>query len=82
MMRFRELLRLSLFVLPVLANLSLAADKTGNMEFVPIPAGEFQMGCSPGDTECGGEEKPAHRVQITKAFEIGKYELTRGNGIG
>ncbi len=46
-------------------------------EFVPIAPGEFQMGCSPGDNDCGDEEKPAHRVKITKAFEIGKYEVTQ-----
>jgi formylglycine-generating enzyme required for sulfatase activity len=48
-----------------------------SMEFVRIPAGEFQMGCSPGDTACDADEKPAHRVQITKAFEMGKYEVTQ-----
>jgi formylglycine-generating enzyme required for sulfatase activity len=47
------------------------------MEFVRIPAGEFQMGCSPGDTECRPDEKPAHRVRITKAFEMGKHEVTQ-----
>ena len=54
-----------------------AAASTANMEFVRIPAGEFQMGCSPGDTGCDADEKPAHRVRITKAFEIGKYEVTQ-----
>jgi formylglycine-generating enzyme required for sulfatase activity len=47
------------------------------MEFVRIPAGEFVMGCSNGDNTCADEEKPAHRVEITKAFEIGKYEVTQ-----
>ncbi|RPI17804.1 MAG: formylglycine-generating enzyme family protein, partial [Acidobacteriales bacterium] len=46
-------------------------------EFVSVAPGEFQMGCSPGDNECGDDEKPAHRVKITKAFEIGKYEVTQ-----
>ena len=35
------------------------------------------MGCSPSDNDCEAEEKPAHRVQITKPFEIGKYEVTQ-----
>jgi len=47
------------------------------MEFVRIRAGSFMMGCSPGDSECYAEEKPAHRVTITKAFEIGKYQVTQ-----
>ena len=48
------------------------------MEFVMVPPGEFQMGCSEGakPNECSKDEKPRHRVQITKAFEIGKTEVT------
>jgi hypothetical protein len=29
-----------------------------------IPAGDFLMGCSPGDGECEPEEKPAHMVSV------------------
>ena len=49
------------------------------MEFVMVPSGEFQMGCSEGakPNECSKDEKPRHRVQITKAFEIGKTEVTQ-----
>jgi len=43
------------------------------IEFVRIPAGEFPMGSENGDTD----EKPVHRVRITKAFEIGKCEVTQ-----
>jgi formylglycine-generating enzyme required for sulfatase activity len=48
------------------------------MEFVMVPAGEFQMGCSEGakTNECSKDERPRHSVQITKAFEIGKTEVT------
>jgi formylglycine-generating enzyme required for sulfatase activity len=46
------------------------------MEFVRIPAGGFMMGCSPGDGQCADDEKPAHMVRITRAFEVGKYEVT------
>ena len=35
------------------------------------------MGCSPGDDECSDNEKPAHRVRITKPFEMGKFEVTQ-----
>jgi len=49
------------------------------MEFTMVPSGEFQMGCSEGakPNECSKDEKPRHRVQITKAFEIGKTEVTQ-----
>jgi formylglycine-generating enzyme required for sulfatase activity len=47
------------------------------MEFIKIPPGEFMMGCSTGDTKCKDAEKPQHRVRITKAFEIGKLEVTQ-----
>jgi formylglycine-generating enzyme required for sulfatase activity len=67
----------------LLAGLSVfaqAPDRTKNaigMEFVKIAPGEFTMGCSTDDSGCTAEEKPAHRVQITKGFEIGKYEVTQ-----
>jgi hypothetical protein len=35
------------------------------------------MGCSAGDHECYAEEKPTHRVSITRPFEMGKYQLTQ-----
>src|SRR5260221_12694803 len=47
------------------------------MEFVKIAPGEFLMGCSTGDIDCGDDERPQHRVQIAKTFEIGKYEVTQ-----
>jgi formylglycine-generating enzyme required for sulfatase activity len=46
------------------------------LEFVRIAPGEFMMGCSTGDTQCADDEKPAHRVRITRGFEMGKYEVT------
>jgi len=49
------------------------------MQFVSVPAGQFPMGCSEGvkPVECAPDEKPRHSVQITKAFEIGKTEVTQ-----
>jgi formylglycine-generating enzyme required for sulfatase activity/tetratricopeptide (TPR) repeat protein len=46
-------------------------------EFVKIPPGEFDMGCSPSDTQCYEDEKPQHHVRISKGFEIGKYLVTQ-----
>lgn len=48
------------------------------MEFVSVAAGQFPMGCSEGakPVECSADEKPRHTVEITKAFEIGKTEVT------
>jgi formylglycine-generating enzyme required for sulfatase activity len=53
------------------------AKPAAGMEFVAIPPGEFMMGCSTGDQQCAADENPRHRVQITKGFEIGKYEVTQ-----
>jgi formylglycine-generating enzyme required for sulfatase activity len=47
------------------------------MEFVQVNSGEFMMGCSVGDIDCNADERPIHHVQITKPFQIGKYEVTQ-----
>jgi formylglycine-generating enzyme required for sulfatase activity len=41
---------------------------------VTIPAGEFQMGDLNGKGD--KDEQPVHAVHITKAFELGQYEVT------
>jgi serine/threonine-protein kinase len=48
------------------------------LKYVWIPPGTFQMGCSPGDNECTGGEKPSHQVTITKGFWLGQTEATVG----
>ena len=75
-------LLLALFiVLPVLAQSpSPKSNSTKNavgIEFIKVAPGEFMMGCSTGDGSCDPDEKPTHRVQITKGFEIGKFEVTQ-----
>lgn len=35
------------------------------------------MGCSPGDSECFEWEKPAREATISKAFRIGRTEVTQ-----
>ncbi|RCV64719.1 Formylglycine-generating enzyme, required for sulfatase activity, contains SUMF1/FGE domain [Methanophagales archaeon] len=50
---------------------------TIGMEFVPIAAGEFEMG-SPSDEEGRySDEGPVHHVNIEKAFYMGRYEVTQ-----
>lgn len=48
------------------------------LKYVWIPPGTFVMGCSPGDSECDGDEKPAHQVTITKGFWLGQTDVTVG----
>jgi formylglycine-generating enzyme required for sulfatase activity len=48
------------------------------LKYLWIPPGTFQMGCSPGDSKCEGDEKPSHRVTISKGFWIGQTEVTVG----
>ena len=43
------------------------------MEFILIEPGEFMMGSDEKD-----DEKPVHKVRITKPFYLGKYEVTQG----
>jgi formylglycine-generating enzyme required for sulfatase activity len=47
------------------------------LTYVWIPPGTFMMGCSPGDSECYDNEKPSHRVTITKGFWMGQTEVTQ-----
>ena len=35
------------------------------------------MGCSMDDTTCKDDEKPQHRVRITRSFEMGRTEVTQ-----
>ena len=44
-------------------------------DMVSVPAGPFDMGCSPDDNVCRSEENPLHRVTLN-AYAIDKYEVT------
>ncbi len=46
------------------------------LRYVYIGPGTFRMGCSEGDSECDGDEKPAREVTITRGFRIGQTEVT------
>ncbi len=47
------------------------------LSYVWIPPGTFMMGCSPGDTQCSSDEKPAHQVTITRGFWFGQTPVTQ-----
>jgi formylglycine-generating enzyme required for sulfatase activity len=47
------------------------------LHYVFIPAGNFTMGCSPGDSECSPDEKPPHDVKISKGFWLGQTDVTQ-----
>ena len=47
------------------------------MEFIRIKAGEFMMGSPDSDKDAVDNEKPQHRVKITKDFYMAKYPVTQ-----
>ena len=51
--------------------------KSTGIEMLLVPPGTFMMGASPGDTQAGDGEKPAHEVTITNAFYLGRTEVTQ-----
>jgi formylglycine-generating enzyme required for sulfatase activity/serine/threonine protein kinase len=48
------------------------------MTMVLIPAGEFFMGSPDSDKDASPNEKPQHRVRITKPFWLGMHQVTAG----
>jgi formylglycine-generating enzyme required for sulfatase activity len=54
------------------------ANPKDGLKYVWIAPGTFMMGCSPEDSECAANEKPAHQVTITKGFWIGQAPVTVG----
>ncbi|MCX6181519.1 MAG: SUMF1/EgtB/PvdO family nonheme iron enzyme, partial [Bacteroidetes bacterium] len=52
-------------------------DKSTGIEMLLVPPGKFIMGLSPGDTEAGDCEKPAHEVTLTQPFYLGRTEVTQ-----
>jgi formylglycine-generating enzyme required for sulfatase activity len=48
------------------------------MKLVLIPAGEFLMGSPDSDKDASDDEKPQHRVRITRPFYLGATPVTVG----
>ena len=76
-------IRVGFLVAAAVASTALAQSQSASkpaptqIEFVKIAPGEFMMGCVPGDKDCLEDEVPRHKVQLTKGFELGKYEVTQ-----
>jgi len=54
-------------------NLTVDLGGAVSMEMVLIPAGSFVMGSDKGEEN----EKPVHKVTLTKPFYIGKFSVTQ-----
>ncbi|MBM4225843.1 MAG: formylglycine-generating enzyme family protein, partial [Gammaproteobacteria bacterium] len=53
-------------------------DTATQIEFVLIPPGTFNMGCSASQSwGCNSVENPVHQVTLTNAFYLGRYEVTQ-----
>jgi formylglycine-generating enzyme required for sulfatase activity/outer membrane protein assembly factor BamB len=52
------------------------------MQLTRIPAGEFLMGSAAADAGAREDEQPQHRVQISKSFYMGVYEVTQAEYAG
>jgi formylglycine-generating enzyme required for sulfatase activity/predicted Ser/Thr protein kinase len=50
----------------------------GKMEFIAIKPGTFTMGGTMEPAPWLADERPIHRVVLTKGFAMGKYPVTRG----
>ena len=61
-------------------HLELPVELTNSigMRLVLIPPGEFMMGSSDSEADCGEDEGPRHGVRITRPFFIGMHEVTQG----
>jgi len=49
---------------------------SAGLPYAWIEPGEFWMGATPDDTEAGEDEKPQHRVRITKGFWLAEAPVT------
>lgn len=53
-----------------------ATPTTPPLEWVRVPAGTFEMGCVPGDAACGADERPRHRVTLSRPFDLLATEVS------
>ena len=52
-------------------------DRVTGIEMVLIPPGKYIRGASPDDREAYSDERPSHEATISRAFYLGRYEVTQ-----
>ena len=53
-------------------------DNSSQIEMLLVPPGTFTMGCNAFDLgRCHSNESPRHQVTLTRAFYLGRYEVTQ-----
>ena len=67
-------------IFPLEAEIAVNLGGGIKLEMVLIPAGGFLMGSPDSDNTAIPNEKPQHRVRITKPFYLGKYLSRRNSG--
>ena len=60
------------------ADAEFITTRVGSIKLKRIPAGTFLMGSTDDDKDASDNEKPQHRVRITRPFYLGVHEVTRG----
>jgi formylglycine-generating enzyme required for sulfatase activity len=60
------------------AAATVAIHPLDQQNYVWIPAGAFQMGCSTGDRDCGASENPQHPVRLSNGYWLGQTEVSVG----
>ena len=51
------------------------------MEFILVPSGSFMMGADKKLEDASNDETPRHRVIISKAFYLGKFQVTQSQWV-
>jgi serine/threonine protein kinase len=54
-----------------------ARSKTPDVAMVQVPAGVFWMGSPESEDAVPADEKPRHRVTISRPFSLGKFKITQ-----
>jgi formylglycine-generating enzyme required for sulfatase activity len=54
---------------------TIKVNPADGQKYVWVPPGSFRMGCSDGDTDCSPDERPVHRVSISKGFWMERTEV-------
>jgi formylglycine-generating enzyme required for sulfatase activity/serine/threonine protein kinase len=63
---------------PVAGDIVARVKTVAGIDLVSVPAGEFYMGSGADDKDAWDDEKPRHKVTISKPFYLGKYKVTVG----